>query len=355
MSDALDAITGFFGDVGSSVVSGVSDVGSAIGSGVSDLVSGAGDLIGAGSTSGAPVSDIVAGTGEGGGAGDLLASAGTPAAPTGVSAATLGGGFPVDTSGATDPFASGAGGLGAGTSAGSPLGITTAPSTSVLTAGYAPTTAAPTGGGGGYSGTGGGSGGGAIGGKTPLASSGSGLWNDLTSGNVSNLPGDVGKLIASNPGAVLAGGGLLYNLLRNNNIPGQSQLTGEAAQLAAQGKKLSSYLQKGTLPPGVQTSIQTATAAAEAAIRSKYASMGLSGGTAEQQEINGIRAAAVSQGTQIAENLLNTGITESNLAAGIYENLIKINQDQSAATGQAIANFAAALNGTTPGITLKVA
>jgi len=341
MSDAITGITDFIDTAATDVGTGISDIATGVGN---FLTSGGGPSADVGGAAAAP-----ADTG-GGITADVLSN--TPAAPTATSAASLGGAggaIPFDST-QLDPIPSGTPGLGTGDAPGGATGGViggSAPGGGITADQFVNAASPPSN-----------SGGGGIdigrvssGPTTP----GSSLWNDITSGNVGAAAGDIGSVIAKNPGALLAGGGLLYNLLRNNNIPGQGELNAQAGQLSAQGAQLSSYLQKGTLPPGVQTSIQTATKAAQAAVRSKYASMGMSGSTAELQEINAVNEAAVSQGVQIAENLLNTGIQESGLAAGIYENLIKINQAQSQATGSAIANFASALNGTTPGITLKVA
>lgn len=186
-------------------------------------------------------------------------------------------------------------------------------------------------------------------------SSGSKIWSDLTGGNVSAVPGDIGSAILKNPGAAVAGGGLLLDMAKGDSIPGVSTLTGEAGALAKQGKLLSSYLQTGNLPPGVKTAIDQATASAIAGVRGKYASMGMPGSTAEMQEINNIRMQAATQGVQVAENLLQTGINETGLATGIYENLVKINEQQAATTGAAIASFAQALSGFVPGKTIQIA
>jgi hypothetical protein len=47
----------------------------------------------------------------------------------------------------------------------------------------------------------------------------------------------------------------------------------------------------------------------------------------------------------ILQKLLTTGISETGLADQLYESLVKIDQTQTANTGKAIANFAAALGG----------
>jgi hypothetical protein len=103
--------------------------------------------------------------------------------------------------------------------------------------------------------------------------------------------------------------------------PNQTALANEAAGLNTQGQALANYLQTGTLPPGVQQSINSASAAAKAAIRSRYAGMG--GDTsAMAQDLANVDNMAVSQGATIATSLLDKGITEQNLASQIYSALV---------------------------------
>jgi hypothetical protein len=151
------------------------------------------------------------------------------------------------------------------------------------------------------------------------------------------------EAIAKNPGALLAGGGLAMNMMRDQSIPGAKELQGQADAAAARGAQMQQYLATGTLPPGAQASVDQATAAAKAAIRSKYATMGMSGSTAEVQDLNNIDMQAKAQAGQIAAQLLDTGVRESGLASQIYTNLLRLNQQQTDSTGRAIANFAAAL------------
>lgn len=151
--------------------------------------------------------------------------------------------------------------------------------------------------------------------------------------------------IGNNAGTIISGLGLAKDLLTPTALTGVSNLQSEAASLQNGGNSLTSYLTNGTLPPGVQTSINTATKAAQAAVRSKYASMGMSGSTAEQQEINSITQTASTQGFQIADTLLQQGINETQLSAQLYQDIINVTAQQNAATGQAIANLASSLSG----------
>ncbi len=153
--------------------------------------------------------------------------------------------------------------------------------------------------------------------------------------------------LGRNAGAIVAGGALASNLFSGNELPaGSQQLTDTAGRLLTQGNQLTSYVNSGKLPAGAQASLDRASAAAKATVRSRYASMGLAGSTMEAQDLASIDQNTATQGFQIADQLLQQGISETGLASGIYENLIRLNQEQDQATGTAIANFAAALSGT---------
>jgi hypothetical protein len=162
-----------------------------------------------------------------------------------------------------------------------------------------------------------------------LASAGdSGGFNLGSIFNKSNLP-------------LLAGGGLIASSLLRGNMPvqGQTGLNTEAGQLAAQGQQLQSYLNTGTLPPGVQASITQAADAAKARIRSQYASMGGSS-SAMEQDLASVDQQAATQGAQIATQLLSQGVTDTELSSQIYTTLMNNATQQNAALGSAISNLA---------------
>jgi hypothetical protein len=160
-------------------------------------------------------------------------------------------------------------------------------------------------------------------------------------------------------GGLLSGGSLLKDAvmaapvalaaLRGNEQPKfESNVQGTAAALDAQGTALANYLQTGTLPPGAQASINQAAAAATAAVRSQYASMGDSGSSAEAQDIANVQERAVVQATDLATRLLQTGISEQQASASMYGDLMNQSLQQDADLSSAIGNFAAAAAGFTP-------
>lgn len=149
-----------------------------------------------------------------------------------------------------------------------------------------------------------------------------------------------------NPSLLLAGGGLAANLLAGNKKPvGFGALENQAQSELAQGRQQESYLGNGTLPPGLQQGIDSATQSAAATIRSQYASRGMSGSSAEAQDLASLQQRATTQGAQMAMQLYQQGVQESQLADSIYAQLMGVQQEQDKETSSAVGGFAAALAG----------
>ena len=104
-------------------------------------------------------------------------------------------------------------------------------------------------------------------------------------------------------------------------------------------------MQNGTLPPGVQGSINQAAEAQKAAIQSRYAAQGGSGSSAMQQELSAVDAWAAGQGAQTAMSLLQSGISEAGLAGQLYQSITNTALQQDEQLGQSISNFGASLSG----------
>jgi hypothetical protein len=152
----------------------------------------------------------------------------------------------------------------------------------------------------------------------------------------------------------LAGAGLLYNLTRQNSIPGESALTGEAATLGNESTQLQNYVATGTLPPGVNTVLKGVQQGLIDQIKAKYAQLGMSGSTGEQQDINNAVLQVQSQGATEALNLMNQGVSLANLSGQLLTTLLNTNVQQNNQTVQSVGQLAAALAGPTS-VTLKAA
>lgn len=165
-------------------------------------------------------------------------------------------------------------------------------------------------------------------------------------GSSETKKGGLVKTLASNPTLALSGVGLASSVLSGNKMPSEFQtLEAQAKRQQEQSQQMEGYLASGTLPPGIQTSINSATQAAEAAIKSRYATHGMSGSSAEAQDIQAARERAVSQGSQIAMQLFQQGMNEAQISDQIYSQLLSYHQEQDQQTSAAIGNFAAALAG----------
>ena len=169
------------------------------------------------------------------------------------------------------------------------------------------------------------------------ASAGAG--GDGLLGGVKSFMKDYGPL-------ALGGAGLAYNMLKGNEpVPYSAQLESQAAQLQAQGAQLQGYLSSGTLPPGIGAALQGAHDSAAASIRAQYASRGMSGSSAEMQDLANLAQTTVSQGANIASSLLSTGVSEQQFASGLYQNLMAQSVAQDTAMSNAMAGFTNAMAG----------
>ena len=180
--------------------------------------------------------------------------------------------------------------------------------------------------------------------EVPALASGSGnSLSNLFAG--SDTEGSLLHGVVNNPGLDIGALGLGYDLLKGSTpLPGQAALNTEATNLANQGNQLESYLQTGTLPPGVQASINQATQAAIASVKSRYAQTG--GDTsAEAQDIASIQQQAAAQGATIATQLLQQGVSETQLSSELYGQLLNLAQTQDQQLGQAIGNLSIAAAG----------
>jgi len=157
---------------------------------------------------------------------------------------------------------------------------------------------------------------------------------------------DVLGMLKSYGPLALSAGGLLSSVLQGDKKPAyQGQVSAEAAQMSAQGQELQSYLTSGTLPPGVSAGLSSAHDSAAATIRSQYASRGQTGSSAEAQDLANLSQTTVSQGAQIATNLLQQGVSESEFSAQLYQSLMDASIKQDAALSASIANFAGGMAG----------
>ena len=157
--------------------------------------------------------------------------------------------------------------------------------------------------------------------------------------------GGAGKLIESNPAAVVGALGLADTALKSQTVPQQGNLSGIAGNLNSESQQMLSYLQSGKLPPGAQQAVDAAMQANEAAIRQQYSAQGLSGSTMETQALEAARTEATTQALNLATQLTQQGVSEAQISAELYNNLAGLQTAQNADMSKAIADFAASLAG----------
>ncbi len=159
--------------------------------------------------------------------------------------------------------------------------------------------------------------------------------------------GKGGGLFGGSPAlGLLAAAPVALEAIRGSQpFKGETQLQQSAAQLGQQGKELQNYLQTGTLPPGAQAAINQATASAQAAIRSQYAAMGMSGSSAEAQDLAAAQQAGVTQATNMAAQLLSTGVQDTQMSDQLYQDIMNQSMQEDQDLSSAIGSFASMAGG----------
>ena len=158
------------------------------------------------------------------------------------------------------------------------------------------------------------------------------------------LASKAGSWLAKNPTSILSALGMAANMAKGQQPPKYSgNLQAQADAMNARGAQLQGYLTSGTLPPGIGDALAGAHDSAAAAIRGRYAKMGMSGSSAEMQDLNNLAQTTVSQGADIANKLLATGVSQQQFAAGLYQNLMATSMQQDVAMSNAISGFTNAM------------
>lgn len=109
--------------------------------------------------------------------------------------------------------------------------------------------------------------------------------------------------VGANKDLIGAGAAAIPLLTGNSAMPGQEQLNSLAQQMSGSSAALTGYLNSGTLPPGVQAGLKSASESAKAAMRSMFASRGMSGSSSEVAALANIDQTTAAQGAEIAMKL----------------------------------------------------
>ena len=172
----------------------------------------------------------------------------------------------------------------------------------------------------------------------------------ISSGTPATGLNGIAQSLGLSSGGQLAGlgigaAGLGYNLLTKNSIPGESNISNLSNQLQNQSAQLQSYVQNGTLPPGVATVLTQVQKSMTDQIKAKYAQLGMSGSTAETQDLDNAALQVQSQGATEALNLMNQGVSLTQLSGQLMTTLLNSNTQQANQTVQSISGLASALAG----------
>ena len=120
----------------------------------------------------------------------------------------------------------------------------------------------------------------------------------------------------------------------------QPQLYGSANMLSSAANPLIQSLNTGQLPPGGQEMVNQAVQSEEAAVKAKYAQLGLSGSTMETQELNSVKEHASALQFQLANQAVTTGLNMLGQSNDIYTSLAKMQLQGDQGLQQALASFA---------------
>lgn len=252
-------------------------------------------------------------------------------------------------------------------------------------------------------------------GSSTLPAVSSGSSGGSSSGGSSPTNGILGTGVTTNGlGIAAAGAGLLNNLINGpKSVPAVGPLNATAANASAvsndllargtgqadqfgkpalqsgqdqvnKGTALQDYVATGKLPQGYEDMIQQQADAAKQTIISNYANRGLptdpTKNSSLAQELSQVDARIPFMREQIAgqlattgnsivgsgnatsatgnamtgNQLLTDGLSAAGISSGVYTTLANLQNDQNKQNGQAIANFAAALNGGNKGLTVNL-
>lgn len=141
------------------------------------------------------------------------------------------------------------------------------------------------------------------------------------------------------------------SVLKSNQTPAAEKqlqaLAGNAESQQGINQNLANTAIEGNLPGGAEIGIQQALAAAQAQIRASYATMHLTGSSAEAQDLAAAEQRAQSQRFEIGQQMAQTGLSQATANGGMAANLYKAILDQDTARGtelsDALSKYAAGL------------
>lgn len=172
-----------------------------------------------------------------------------------------------------------------------------------------------------------------------------------TPGFFARLAKDVGQFkkdyqpLLDVAGLGLTGAGVLKQLMQPGGVEALSPLQQEQLNLMRQQQQTAQQYMTGQVTPEMQQNLMNQTKARIAAIKNKYAKLGMSGSTAENQDLAAAQAQATQQLGQMQSQMIQTGAQMMGLPAVAISRLTAQQDAQSAAFNAALAQFIASMAG----------
>lgn len=149
------------------------------------------------------------------------------------------------------------------------------------------------------------------------------------------------KQLGITPMMALAAGGLATSAIEGGGKTGAQQSEAIIGSQEAQtGQQQVNLGTSGQLNPGQQAALQEQLQAGIAGIRSRYASMGMSGSTSEAQAIAGAQQAYAAQIAEMSQQEINTGLTALGQSSSANTALANQQMQSDQGLSQAIAALA---------------
>lgn len=162
------------------------------------------------------------------------------------------------------------------------------------------------------------------------------------------------KAAGANANILVPAAGLGMQALQSKKEPeGLDAIRAAAAQTGQQSALMQQYLTTGTLPAGLQAGLDQAKEAAKASIRARYANLpGQS--SAMEAELNAADQNAASAGGQLAIQLFESGMHESQISSQLYDAILHQSLERDKELSSAMGNFATAMAGGGPSLKLSL-
>ena len=156
--------------------------------------------------------------------------------------------------------------------------------------------------------------------------------------------GGIGGFLSRNAGWISPALGVAGMVASKPNLSTATQgQQGIASTLVGIGTPLASSLSTGQLPAGLQAGVTNWQKGAEAAVKSRYAALGLSGSTMETQDLNNLAQQGTAYEGQLLQAITNTGLSALGMASSTYGQVANAQIQQDQALQQALTNFASSI------------